>query len=136
MSKNIIQKVVVGAIVVHKNKILLLQRALNEESFPGLWELPSGRREDFESSVQAVKREVKEETGLNVEVVAPMNTFEYVIEKKDIIKDTTQINFLVKIKGKPGVKITKEHDNFAWVNKRNLLNYKISKEIKKALKDL
>ncbi|MEK6818721.1 MAG: NUDIX domain-containing protein, partial [Nanoarchaeota archaeon] len=91
MPKTIIQKIVVAAIVLHKNKILLLQRSEKEETFPGLWELPSGKRENLESSMQAIKREVKEETGLRIEVVNPISTFEYIIEKPNFIKDTTQI---------------------------------------------
>src|SRR3989344_5607741 len=98
MSKNIIQKIVVAAVILHKNKVLLLQRS-EKETFPGLWELPSGRRESLESSVQAIKREVREETGLTVEVMAPIITFEYFVKKDNFIKDTTQINFLTKVKG-------------------------------------
>ncbi|MFA5791474.1 MAG: NUDIX hydrolase [Candidatus Paceibacterota bacterium] len=133
MSKNIIQKIVVAAVILYKNRILLLQRSLDEDIFPGLWELPSGKRENLESSIQALKREVREEAGLNIEVIAPINIFEYIIEKNNIIKDTTQINFLVKVKGQCKVKISKEHQNFAWVLKKDFLKYKISREIKKTI---
>lgn len=133
MRKNIIQKIVVAAVVLYKNKVLLLQRSAKEKIYPGLWELPSGKRENLESSIEAVKREVREETGLNIEIIRPLNIFEYLMEKDDLIKDTTQINFLAKIKGKYKVKISKEHDNFAWVDKKELSKYKISKEIKNTI---
>ena len=133
MRKNIIQKIVVAAVVLYKDKILLLQRSAKEKIYPGLWELPSGKRENLESSIEAVKREVREETGLNIEIVRPLNIFEYLMEKDDLIKDTTQINFLAKVKGKYKVKISKEHDNFAWVEKKELSKYKISKEIKNTI---
>lgn len=133
MPKTIIQKIVVAAVVLHKNKILLLQRSVKEEILPGLWELPSGKRENLESSIQAIKREVKEETGLRIEVVNPISTFEYIIEKPNFIKDTTQINYLVKIKGSGKVKISKEHQNFVWIKKKDLSKYKITKEIKKVI---
>ena len=133
MPKTIIQKIVVAAIVLHKNKILLLQRSEKEETFPGLWELPSGKRENLESSMQAIKREVKEETGLRIEVVNPISTFEYIIEKPNFIKDTTQINYLVRVKGSSKIKISKEHQSFVWVKKKDLSKYKITKEIKKVI---
>ena len=133
MRKNIIQKIVVAAVVLYKDKILLLQRSAKEKIYPGLWELPSVKRENLESSIEAVKREVREETGLNIEIVRPLNIFEYLMEKDDLIKDTTQINFLAKVKGKYKVKISKEHDNFAWVEKKELSKYKISKEIKNTI---
>ena len=130
MSKTIFQKIVVAAVILYRNKILLLQRSTEERVFPNLWELPSGRRENLESSIQALKREVKEETGLNIEIVHPINTFEYIIRKNKIIKDTTQINFLVKVKGYCKVKVSNEHQNFKWVQKKDLYKYKITKEIK------
>lgn len=133
MPKTIIQKIVVAAVVLHKNKILLLQRSVKEEILPGLWELPSGKRENLESSIQAIKREVKEETGLRIEVVNPISTFEYIIEKPNFIKDTTQINYLVRVKGSGKIKISKEHQSFVWVKKKDLLRYKITKEIKKVI---
>ena len=133
MPKTIIQKVVVAAVVLDKNKILLLQRSAKEKILPGLWELPSGKRENLESSVRAIKREVREETKLKVEVVGLIDIFEYVIKKPDIIKDTTQINYLVKIKGSRKVKISKEHQSFVWVKKKDLFKYKITKEIKKVI---
>jgi 8-oxo-dGTP diphosphatase len=133
MSKVIVQKIVVAAVIPYKNKVLLLQRSANEKIFPNLWELPSGKRENFESSIKAIKREVKEETGLNIEIIRPINIFEYKIQKTKIIKDTTQINFLVKIKGKNKVKISKEHQDFAWVYKKDLFKYKITKETKNTI---
>ena len=57
----------VGAVVVHEGRVLLVQRA----SEPGLgqWSLPGGLVEVGESLTDAVVREVREETGLAVEVV-------------------------------------------------------------------
>lgn len=133
MSKTIIQKIVVATVVLHRNKVLLLQRSKTEEILPGLWELPSGKRKNLESFIQTIKREVKEETGLRVGVIDPISTFEYIIEKSEMIKDTTQINYLVKVKGPSKVKISKEHQKFAWVKKKDLFRYKITKEIKKVI---
>ena len=55
----------VGAIIVHEGKILLEKR----KSAPGKgkWSVPGGLVELGESIEQAVIREVKEETGLEVE---------------------------------------------------------------------
>lgn len=61
-------KLVVVAVVLNKqrNKVLLLQR--NEEPGKGLWAFPGGHVERGNDLFEAIKSEVKEETGLSVEV--------------------------------------------------------------------
>jgi ADP-ribose pyrophosphatase YjhB (NUDIX family) len=56
----------VGAIAVDDGKILLVKRG--HAPSMGLWSLPGGRVEPGETDVDAVRREVAEETGLDVEV--------------------------------------------------------------------
>lgn len=53
----------VGAIIVDGKKILLIKRSV--EPFEGTWTLPGGHIEKGELDVDAVMREVKEETGLD-----------------------------------------------------------------------
>ena len=56
----------VGAVVVDRNRVLLVQRG--REPLKGKWSLPGGMLELGESLADGVAREVQEETGLNVEV--------------------------------------------------------------------
>lgn len=61
--------VAVGAFVFDRDqRVLLVQRA--KEPGKGLWTVPGGRLERNETLAQAVAREVREETGLIVEVGA------------------------------------------------------------------
>jgi 8-oxo-dGTP diphosphatase len=55
----------VGAIVVHKGRILLARRA--HAPMKGKWTLPGGAVELGETAADAIKREIEEETGLLVE---------------------------------------------------------------------
>ncbi len=57
----------VGAVVVHENRVLLVQRG--SEPLKGHWTLPGGMLEVGETLATGVAREVKEETGLEVETV-------------------------------------------------------------------
>lgn len=125
-NKKIIQKIVLGGIVMNKNKILILQRNENEDVYPGMWELPSGKREFLEPSSKSLIREVKEETGLDVNVLMPVSVFDYKIEKPDEIRDSTQINFLVEIIGNEEVKLSHEHQSFAWVDEKSISSYNLS----------
>jgi ADP-ribose pyrophosphatase YjhB (NUDIX family) len=55
----------VGAVVVRQGRVLLVRRG--QEPLKGQWSLPGGLLEVGESLTAGVKREVREETGLNVE---------------------------------------------------------------------
>jgi ADP-ribose pyrophosphatase YjhB (NUDIX family) len=57
----------VGAVVVHEGRVLLVQRG--REPLKGRWTLPGGLLEVGESIACGVAREVREETGLDVEPV-------------------------------------------------------------------
>jgi 8-oxo-dGTP pyrophosphatase MutT (NUDIX family) len=132
--KKIIQKIVLAGIILYKNKILILQRNKNEKIYPNLWELPSGKKEPLENSIQTLKREIKEETNLKIEPIIPISIFDYIIDKEKKIYDTTQINYFVKIKNLNKIKLNKnEHQNYAWIKIQDLNNYKISKEAKQAI---
>lgn len=47
-TKPIIQKVVAGGIIISNSKVLIVQRAADEEVYPNLWEVPSGKKEPME----------------------------------------------------------------------------------------
>jgi 8-oxo-dGTP diphosphatase len=55
----------VGALIIRDHQILLIQRA--HPPLEGEWSLPGGRIESGETIIAALKREVREETGLEIE---------------------------------------------------------------------
>ena len=62
------------AVIIEKNKVLLLKR--KTPPFKNWWVLPGGMVELGETTEEACKREVKEETGLDIEVVKPVGFFD------------------------------------------------------------
>ena len=55
-----------GALVIRNGKVLLVRRAV--EPFKGYWDIPGGFCEADEHPAEAARREVREETGLEVEL--------------------------------------------------------------------
>ncbi len=131
--KKIVQKIVLAGVVIDSGKILILQRNSDETVFPNLWELPSGKREPLEKSTQTLVRELKEEAGLDIEPIMPISVFDYSVEKPDEVRDSTQINFLVKSNSAPTVSLSSEHQNFAWITDDQIESYEISPETKKVI---
>src|SRR5688572_2378688 len=71
MKKNYPQ-VVVAIISDKKGRILVSQRSLNNKFAPGKWQNPGGKVEAGESHVEALKREVKEETDMDIESISDL----------------------------------------------------------------
>jgi 8-oxo-dGTP diphosphatase len=57
----------VGAVIVHQGRVLLVQRG--REPMKGRWTIPGGLVEIGESLHEAVVRETREETGLEIEPI-------------------------------------------------------------------
>lgn len=107
-----IQKVVVGAVILRDNKALLVRRTV-KEFMGGLVELPSGGVDSGENILDALVREVKEETNLDVEnIQAYIGSFDYASGSG---KKTRQLNFTVSATGALRLN-PEEHDEFFWLS--------------------
>ena len=67
----------VGAILLRRDRILMAQRG--KEPLKGWWSLPGGALEIGESLHDAVCREVREETGLEIEPLGVLEIFERIM---------------------------------------------------------
>jgi len=67
-------RLVVGAVVARGDEVLLCRRAI--EPRRGFWTVPAGFLELGESAAEGARRETREETGVEVRVVAPLVCFD------------------------------------------------------------
>ncbi len=69
----------VGVLVEHDGRVLLVKRG--REPAKGLWALPGGKVEFKENLKHAAQREMREETGLDVEAGEVIYVFELIDER-------------------------------------------------------
>lgn len=105
-------KTVVKALVLDEvGNILVLRRNITHPNFPYHFDFPGGEVEANESQVDAVKREIQEETGLIV-------TLEQLklAHQKQISKELTHVVYTANVPhDKPPVELSWEHSEFEWV---------------------
>jgi 8-oxo-dGTP diphosphatase len=103
------------AIIMIENKILVTQRS-EKMKLPLKWEFPGGKLEENESEIDCIKREIKEEINIEIEVLRKLSNsiYDYGNFKINLIP------FIAKhILGE--IKLT-EHKDYKLLQKKELLN--------------
>ncbi len=109
---------VVAAIIEEENgeRVLIAERPPGKSS-AGLWEFPGGKIESGESPEAALKRELREELNLEVEIVRFLGEFPHQYDWGWIDLKV----FVTKAKNTP--QATADVRHFSWVPKREVENY-------------
>lgn len=116
-----------------ENLILLIQRAADDH-WPLHWEAPRGKCDvgENEELIHCLKREIKEETGLDIEPIKWVDKFVYSADKGK--RESTQFNFLCKLKNpNQKVKLSKEHGDFKWISSVGEVELMVLPELKKTI---
>lgn len=71
----------VGAVILDGDRVVLVRRG--REPLKGFWSIPGGGLELGESLLDAVRREVREEVGLEIEVLGMVEIFERILRDGD-----------------------------------------------------
>ena len=123
-----ISRYVVGAVVRDAQcRVLLLQRP-SEDFMGGIFELPGGKVESGESLLEALTRELKEETAMALTgVERSLGFFDYVSKSG---RATRQFNFLVRAVGNV---VLSEHDAFEWVGADRLAKINLTEAVRNVI---
>ena len=117
------------AFIKKNDKILILNDPQHGLDFPG------GKMQEGESDfTEALQREVREETGLEITVSVPFYTwyFEYSLHHRNAGKEVFLVGYRCEyVSGE--IQLSDEHDHFQWISKDEYQNYKEESEYYKAL---
>ena len=108
-------EIVVAAACIHRDGSYLVARRKS-----GKWEFPGGKREDGEDVRACLKREIKEELGIEIAVRPPFRSEDFVKEGKcyRLYFCRSQI-----LRGEPRCL---EHSAIAWARREELRSYDLA----------
>lgn len=107
-----------GAFILNKEgKVLLQQR--NKEPEKGYWSIPGGKLEWMETFEDAVKREVKEECDVDIQVEKLLGICDHIVKNEN--QHWVSPSFLCKItNGEPKIMEPTKHTDMKWFNLNEL----------------
>jgi 8-oxo-dGTP diphosphatase len=125
--------ITIKGLIVHKNKILVVKDSVGRR----LWGLPGGLLEYNETLEDCLKREIKEEVNLDINVLKIHNVSSVYRDKKFLFKDGRQLEtrvieiYYLCEKLTDDIKFDWEVEDYKWVSNENyqeLTYYQTSEE--------
>lgn len=118
--------------IIHnaQDDIFICKKPENRGIYPGQWALPGGGIDEGEKIADALRREVKEETGLDIDNIAP---FEFADDtqpkhhRDGRIEDVYMVYLVFDCMAtSQDVTLDDEHEEYAWVPSDKLKDYDLN----------
>ncbi|MFC1654079.1 nucleoside triphosphatase NudI [Patescibacteria group bacterium] len=134
-------RVTVNAFIFNREgKILICRQPEGRGVFPGQWAVPGGGIDEGETMTEALKREIKEEVGLEIGDIKPLFFSDDVREKFKDGEKTSDV-YMIYLRftcrtESTEVRLNKEHDDYVWVTREEIRKYNLNKPTIESLKYL
>ncbi len=117
------QKITAVAFLYNEWKLFIAKRSEIKKFLPWKYELPWGHIEFGETMDNWLKREMKEEFGIDVIIEKPFYVFTYT--NQDNTKHTVEIVYFVKLQQLDQKIILNEddHSEYRWITKKEITKY-------------
>jgi 8-oxo-dGTP diphosphatase len=128
--------VAVGAIIEDKKgRILLVKHVPGRGGFwQGKWICPGGKLQEGETIEEGIKREVREETSLDIELTRPLVPFDRVVkEDNKVMLHVIYIDYMAKLVAgelRPGSDVGEG----LWVERKSLSQLELHEDTRRLLK--
>lgn len=113
----IIQK----ALIEDSREILLVKRAIDQDYYSGMWDMPGGLLEQGEDALSGLVREVQEETALRITACEPDYTSDNQFNGYKLVYYRCQL-----VNDRDEVAINKENSAFQWVDRQKILSFDLA----------
>lgn len=114
-----IVKVAAHGLIKKDNKFLITKRPQNDDYMPNLWDIPGGTIEFGEKTLDALNREIKEETNLTTNTNKIIFCFDHLSSSErhqfTLVYECEYVDGEVKLD-------PQEHDDFKWVTLEEMEN--------------
>lgn len=111
---------VLAALIKNKQGEFLIARRKTALSNGGKWEFPGGKLLAGETPEECLAREIKEEMGIDIDVLNPFHIVNHSSQTKSILLIAYTCNY-------NGGKIAlRDHDQIAWVEPAQAIKYHLS----------
>lgn len=123
----------IGAFILNKkNRLLIVKKSPYEKIDASLWTVPGGKVNKNEGIIQALLREVKEETGLDVA------SYEWINE--DVFLNQNNYfhaqHFLCRVKQTKKIILERTLLDYRWISRKDINRYRFPVNIKKEVKNI
>ena len=116
----------VGGVVVHRGRVLLIRRGT--EPLKGVWSIPGGLLELGEELAEGVRRELKEETGLDVKPLEVLAVFDRVFREGPRVRyHYVIVDYACRLKG-GRLRSASDVLDARWVRREDLPQYHLSEK--------
>ncbi len=105
----------IAAVLIRDDKVLLVKRLPHRKVYPNLWDLPGGHIEGDESPEEALRRETREELGIDPAEYRNLGTVLDPVEPADII-----VFAVTAWHGDPTNAAPEEHSEIGWFKEESL----------------
>jgi len=124
-----VQKLSVGGVLLHEGKLLILKRCAHD-FMPNIYELPGGGLEAHESLIQALERELHEETNCTIDkLIGYVGHLDF--PSSDGLL-TRRFNFLIYPKTPFLIQLT-EHQDHCWILPEDADQYEITPQTRRII---
>ena len=114
----------VGGVVVHRGRVLLIRRG--SEPLKGAWSIPGGLLELGEELAEGVRRELKEETGLDVKPLEVLAVFDRVFREGPRVRyHYVVVDYACRLKG-GRLRSASDVLDARWVRRKDLPQYHLT----------
>jgi 8-oxo-dGTP diphosphatase len=108
---------VVAAIIIYEDRILCMQRNANKYDYLSYkYEFPGGKVEPGETNSQALMRELREEMGIEINILE--NTFFMTVDHQYPDFEVTMHSYICRVSSPEFIR--KEHINHTWLKRQDL----------------